>query len=181
MIQQQRQQLLQPPQLRQLLYRLIDARRCPRLKSDIGNVKRTFASFDAQRTRDEIREGKRGIDGKSLPDSNPDKDELPHLTLAIQCLCVSKTHCTWVKMEPKWLTEFRRYDFEPGFELRDGFKCRPTVSTTTATTNSLSTTTAGPATCLTMTPPRLAEKCNKAVFIPYRFNVTWAMYLNRTN
>ena len=57
-------------------------------------------------------------------------------------------------MEPKWLTEFRRFDFEPGFESRDGFKCRPTLPPTTTTSVS-TTTTAGPRTCLELQTPSL--------------------------
>ena len=37
------------------------------------------------------------------------EDEIAHLTVAIQCLCTSQGHCTWLKIEPKWLSDFRRY------------------------------------------------------------------------
>lgn len=57
-------------------------------------------------------------------------------------------------MEPKWLTEFRRFDFEPGFESRDGFKCRPTLPPSTTSPVS-TTTTIGPTTCLELEHPLL--------------------------
>jgi hypothetical protein len=63
-----------------------------------------------------------------------------------------KEICAWVKIEPQWLTEFRRFDFELGFENRDGFKCRPTIPPTT-TSNPITTT--GPKSCDNLEQPEL--------------------------
>lgn len=55
-----------------------------------------------------------------------------------KCLCLTEEdHCTFIKVQPSWLTDARRFDFALGFETRDGFKCKeiaPTQPPTTTTT-----------------------------------------------
>jgi len=63
--------------------------------------------------------------------------QIQHINLALQCLCLTEDdHCTFIKVQPSWLTDVRRFDFALGFETRDGFKCkqRPTTTPVITTT-----------------------------------------------
>ena len=67
------------------------------------------------------------------------------------CMTSEQTHCTFIKIQPTWISDHSRFDFALGFESRDGFKCRPKVTTTSIPL----TTTQALIDCPNLTKPNL--------------------------
>ena len=67
------------------------------------------------------------------------------------CMTSEEKHCTFIKIQPTWISDHSRFDFALGFESRDGFKCRPKLTTTSIP----STTTQVHIDCPSLTKPNL--------------------------